>query len=150
MIFHDFQIKMRRILGAAIFFLALHSSWVVKKLRSQISECEDWGGARTLSCQDAHHHALPQDDAVPAADQWQVRREPPVSQQDPQQATAGRQTAHCAGEGRCPSVPLSLYPCHHVSGGGKLLVLCNARLGDWETGRGHDRDEVISQDGHHN
>ena len=47
-------------------------------------------------------------------------------------------------------VPLSLYPCHHVSGGGKLLVLCNARLGDWETGRGHDRDEVISQDGHHN
>ena len=34
--------------------------------------------------------------------------------------------------------------------GGKLLVLCNARLGDWETGRGHDRDEVISQDGHHN
>ena len=36
-----------------------------------------------------------------------------------------------------------------VSVGRKLLVLCNARLGDLESGRGHDRDEVTSQDGHH-
>ena len=86
---------MRGVLGAAIFLPALHCSWVDKKLRSK-AECEVWG---TLRPQDAHHNALAQDDQISAADQWQVWRESSFCQQDPQQAAAGRQTAHGAGEG---------------------------------------------------
>ena len=58
-------------------------------------------------CHHAHHDALAQDDEIAAADQRQVWRQPgqpprpPRRQQDPQQAPAGGQTAHRAGEGRC-------------------------------------------------
>ena len=48
----------------------------------------------------ALHDALAKDDAVSAADQRQVWREPALCQQDPQQAAAGGQAAHGAGEGR--------------------------------------------------
>ena len=58
-------------------------------------------------CHHAHHDALAQDDEIAAADQRQVWRQPgqpprpPRRQQDPQQAPAGGQAAHRAGEGRC-------------------------------------------------
>ena len=42
----------------------------------------------------------------------------------------------------CPSVPVTMSV---VEGSCWCCV-----MRDWETGRGHDRDEVISQDGHHN
>ena len=51
---------------------------------------------------DADQPELPQDDPVPAADQRQVRGQPPLGQQTPdaQEPPSSRQTAHSPSEGK--------------------------------------------------
>ena len=125
---------MRRILGAAIFFLVVHSSWVVKKLRS-----EDLGGGRD----------------------WVVKMH--TTMHSPKMTRSLQQISDKFG-GSLPSVnkipnklqlgdklhtvQVKVGQSQYLSLGRKLLVWWGV-MGDWERSW-EGWDEVTSQDGHHN